>query len=409
MSAVVLQQIFIADDLHGETGADQRAKDRLRRADHDTFLLTAVGIFAVSTGQQSLYGGILGRQVGTYLLNGHRCNVERFTDLEHKCLQQAVKERLLIYNPCDAVTLPSGEKPEISVFTNDQQRALVQASYRHRYGVFIRLDLCTGLRMGELLALKWEDIDFSTAQLHVRRTINRLAKYEAHDGENKTEIVFGTPKTKNSRRTIPLTRTIADELTRWKQQQAQDKIRAGDKYTDDGFIVTNEFGHYFEQKTFKDYYNRLLKDADIGHFTFHALRHTFATRALERGMDYKTLSAILGHYSVAFTMDTYVHSMDEHKRREMDKMDDMFGMQYSISLENQPYPVLCTLSPDGCTAHVPDFPKVTAQAPTLEAALLEVKQQIQKALRQYKNPPIPTKQEQIVVPQNSVLVLVKAG
>ena len=66
----------------------------------------------------------------------------------HKCLQQAVKERLLIYNPCDAVTLPSGEKPEISVFTNDQQRALVQASYRHRYGVFIRLDLCTGLRMG---------------------------------------------------------------------------------------------------------------------------------------------------------------------------------------------------------------------------------------------------------------------
>ena len=316
----------------------------------------------------------------------------------HKCLQQAVKEHLLVYNPCDAVTLPSGEKPEIVVFSNDQQRALVQASYRHRYGVFIRLDLCTGLRMGELLALKWEDIDFSTAQLHVRRTINRLAKYEAHDGENKTEIVFGTPKTKNSRRTIPLTRTMADELARWKQQQAQDKLRAGDKYTDDGFIVTNEFGHYFEQKTFKDYYDRLLKDADIGHFTFHALRHTFATRALERGMDYKTLSAILGHYSVAFTMDTYVHSMDEHKRHEMDKMDDMFGMQYSISVDNRPYPVLCTLSPDGCTAHVPDFPKIVITASTLDAALLEVKQQIQKALRQYKNPPIPTKQEQIVVP-----------
>ena len=181
------------------------------------------------------------------------------------------------------------------------------------------------------------------------------------------------------------------------------------KYTDDGFIVTNEFGHYFEQKTFKDYYDRLLKDADIGRFTFHALRHTFATRALERGMDYKTLSSILGHYSVAFTMDTYVHSMDEHKRREMNKMDDMFGMQYSISIENQPYPILCTLSPDGCTAHVPDFPKIEVRTPTLDSALLEVKQQIEKALRQYKNPPIPTKQEQIVVPTNSVLVLVKAG
>ena len=141
----------------------------------------------------------------------------------------------------------------------------------------------------------------------------------------------------------------------------------------------------------------------------HALRHTFATRALERGMDYKTLSAILGHYSVSFTMDTYVHSIDEHKRNEMNKMDDMFGVQYSISVQSQPYPVLCTLSADGCTAHVPDFPKITAQAPTLDAALLEVKQQIQKILRQHQYPPIPTKQEQIVVPQNSVLVLVKAG
>ena len=74
-----------------------------------------------------------------------------------------------------------------------------------------------------------------------------------------------------------------------------------------------------------------------------------------------------------------------------------------------PYPVLCTLSPDGCTIHVPDFPKIEVQTPTLDAALLEVKQQIEKALRQYKNPPIPTKQEQIVVPNNSVLVLVKAS
>ena len=84
-------------------------------------------------------------------------------------------------------------------------------------------------------------------------------------------------------------------------------------------------------------------------------------------------------------------------------------MQYSISVENRPYPVLCTLSPDGCTAHVPDFPKIATQAASLDAALLEVKQQIEKALRQYKNPPIPTKQEKIVVPNIRVLVLVKAS
>ena len=153
-------------------------------------------------------------------------------------------------------------------------------------------------------------------------------------------------------------------------------------------IVTNEFGHYFEQKTFKDYYDRLLKDADIGHWLRSAAAYLFATRALERGMDYKTLSAILGHYSVAFTMDTYVHSMDEHKQHEMDKMDDMFGMQYSISVENQPYPVLCTLSADGCTAHVPDFPKIEVQTPTLMPPCWK-SQQNPKALRQYKNRPFP--------------------
>lgn len=86
----------------------------------------------------------------------------------------------------------------------------------------------------------------------------------------------------------------------------------------------------------------------------------------------------------------------------------MFGVRYSISVENQPYPVLCTITADGCTAHVPDFPKIAVHTPTLDAALLEVKQQIQKVLHQYKYPPIPTKQEEIVVLDNSVLVLVKA-
>lgn len=147
----------------------------------------------------------------------------------------------------------------------------------------------------------------------------------------------------------------------------------------------------------------------IGHFTFHALRHTFATRALERGMDYKTLSAIRGHYSVSFTMDTYVHSMDEHKRNEMDKMDDLFGISLEISVEQQPYPVLFTVTEEGCKAFAPDFPKIQIQAGTMETALMEAKKQIQKALSQFKYPPIPTRQEDIVVPENSVLILLKTA
>ena len=217
------------------------------------------------------------------------------------------------------------------------------------------------------------------------------------------------PKTKNSRRTIPLTRSVIEELKRWRNVQLNDKRVAGDAYQDNGFVVTNELGNYFEQHTLRDAYDRMLKDAGIGHFTFHALRHTFATRALERGMDYKTLSAVLGHYSVAFTMDTYVHSMDEHKRKEMDKMDDLFGMNLEISVEQQPYPVLFTMTSQGCSAFAPDFPKLQIHADSLDSALLLAKQQIQKALRQFKYPPIPTRQEEIIVPENSVLILLKTA
>ena len=156
----------------------------------------------------------------------------------HKCLQQAVKERLIVTNPCDAVTLPSGEKPEIAALTNEQQRALVQISYRHRYGVFVRLDLSTGLRMGELLALRWEDIDLVGAQLTVKRTINRLARYEQDEGKHSTEIVFDTPKTQNARRTIPLTRSVIEDLKRWRSIQLADQNAAGAAYQDTGFVVT---------------------------------------------------------------------------------------------------------------------------------------------------------------------------
>ncbi|MEG1744625.1 MAG: tyrosine-type recombinase/integrase [Ruthenibacterium sp.] len=323
----------------------------------------------------------------------------------HKCLQQAMKEHLLTANPCESVTLPRAEDKEVAVLTTDQQRTVLQTSYRHRYGVFIRLTLCTGLRLGELLALKWEDIDTANGTLCVRRTLNRLST--CGEGAQKTEIVFDTPKTKNSRRTIPLPKGAVQDLLRWKSVQQADRQQAAESYRNDDFVVTNELGKFFEQKTFKTYYNRLLQDADVGRFTFHALRHTFATRALEKGMDYKTLSAILGHFSVAFTMDTYVHCMDERKRSEMDKMDDLYDSPFELPMGDLTYLALCSTGENGCQLYLPDFPHIEIVEQSMDKALLAAKQKIQKALRQYKNPPIPTKQEHILVPENAVLLLLK--
>lgn len=96
-------------------------------------------------------------------------------------------------------------------------------------------------------------------------------------------------------------------------------------YYDSGMVVTNPYGGYVEPRTFKEHYDAILKSAGLPHFTFHALRHTFASRALEQGMDAKTLSMILGHSSVSFTLDTYAHVLTDHKIEEMKRIQSVFN------------------------------------------------------------------------------------
>ena len=324
----------------------------------------------------------------------------------HRALKYAVKTDLIDVNPADKVDRPKKNEFTGNFCSREEMNALFDAVRGNKIEVPVMLAAFYGLRRSEVVGLKWDAVDFEQNTLEIRHTVATVRL----DGK-KVIVESDTTKTKASKRTLPLVPVFRERLLALQEEQKENRKLCGRSYNKkyDGYICVDPMGNLLLPNALSDSFQLVLRDYNLRRIRFHDLRHTFATRALERGMDYKTLSAILGHYSVAFTMDTYVHSMDEHKRREMDKMDDMFGMQYRISVENQPYPVLCTLSADGCTAHVPDFPKVTTQAPTLDAALLEVKQQIQKALRQYKNPPIPTKQEQIVVPTNSVLVLVKAG
>ena len=324
----------------------------------------------------------------------------------HRALKYAVKTDLIDVNPADKVDRPKKNEFTGNFCSREEMNALFDAVRGNKIEVPVMLAAFYGLRRSEVVGLKWDAVDFEQNTLEIRHTVATVRL----DGK-KVIVESDTTKTKASKRTLPLVPVFRERLLALQEEQKENRKLCGRSYNKkyDGYICVDPMGNLLLPNALSDSFQLVLRDYNLRRIRFHDLRHTFATRALERGMDYKTLSAILGHYSVAFTMDTYVHSVDEHKRHEMDKMDDMFGMQYSISVENQPYPVLCTLSPDGCTAHVPDFPKVTAQAPTLDAALLEVKQQIQKALRQYKNPPIPTKQEQIVVPNNSVLVLGKAS
>ena len=264
----------------------------------------------------------------------------------------------------------------------------MRCSYQYRYGVFVRLVLFTGLRLGELLGLRWEDLDAASGVLHVRRTLNRLKKVNQpiHAGEASTEIVIQEPKTQNSIRAIPLLPAVLQNLQNWKLVQQQDAMAAKERYCPSGFIVTNPYGGGIEPRTYKDYYKQILQLSGLPHFTFHALRHTFASRAMEQGMDAKTLSVIMGHYSVSFTLDTYAHVLNGHKQEAVALLKDLFTAQPAPP-QNFAYPLIITTQEDGLLFELPDFPQIRLENANMAAGIALVKEQMQEAILTMPQPP----------------------
>ena len=318
-------------------------------------------------------------------------------------MNQAVLEHYIDFNPCDAVNLPRNEKPQVEILTREEQQKLIYTSYKYRYGVFIRLTLATGIRLGELLGLRWEDVDFGKRMLSIRRTLNRLPKVDYNGVGNSTEIVIQEPKTKNSIRSIPLIPNIASELQQWKMIQQNDAMTAGAAYQDSGFLVTNPLGGYLEPRTFKDFYDEILKSSGLGHYTFHALRHTFATRAMEQGMDAKTTSILLGHYSVSFTLDTYTHVLDSQKQEEMKVMEEFFTLP-NMS-QTQSYAIVVTPMLNGFLLNPIDFDDMSIEAGDLQYGIQCLKTTIiQKLVTMY--PPTPTPVNEIVLQQSEFIVMI---
>ena len=239
--------------------------------------------------------------------------------------------------------------------------------------------------------------------LSICRTLNRLPKVDYNGVGNSTEIVIQEPKTKNSIRSIPLIPNIANELQQWKMVQQNDAMAAGAAYQDSGFLVTNPLGGYLEPRTFKDFYDEILKASGLGHYTFHALRHTFATRAMEQGMDAKTTSILLGHYSVSFTLDTYTHVLDSQKQEEMKVMEEFFTLP-NIS-QTQSYAIVVTPMLNGFLLNPIDFDDMSIEAGDLQYGIQCLKNTIvQKLATMY--PPTPTPVNEIVLQQSEFIVMI---
>lgn len=223
-------------------------------------------------------------------------------------LKFAVKQKLLAYNEIEIKFPTVGEKTDLEVLNKNDHKKIInylQENFTFKnLGIYICLS--TGMRIGEICGLLWSDIDVENGIIKVRRTVQRIYVI---DGEKRhTEILIDTPKTKNSIRDIPMTTEL------YKIIKPLKKVVNNDFY-----VITNE-AKPTEPRTYRNYYERLIKRLGIPKLKFHGLRHSFATRCIESKCDYKTVSVILGHSNISTTLNLYVHPNMEQKKKCIDQM-----------------------------------------------------------------------------------------
>lgn len=230
-----------------------------------------------------------------------KSTVQNLTMLVKQCLRHAVKEGYIQECSMRMQYIPTDVEKKQKVFSENEQTELVKAVLANPNSKTVGILLClsSGLRIGEVCALRWEDIDFDNRMLHVTKTLQRIYKV---DSVPHTEIVISSPKTRKSIRDVPLSDNMTDLLLKTSPQNKT------------GYLLTNE-EHYVEPRTFRKFYMKFLETHQIKGLNFHCLRHTFATRCIENGGDYKSVSEILGHTTINTTLNMYVHPQEKEKRR----------------------------------------------------------------------------------------------
>ena len=224
-----------------------------------------------------------------------------------------VKNEWMTYYEWDIKYPTTSANKELEVLSVANHRKILNYIQSHFTftGLGIYISLSTGLRIGEICALKWSDINVTDGTITVSRTIGRIYIIE---GEKKhTELVINTPKTKNSCREIPMSKELLAMIKPLK------------KVVNDNFYVLTNDERPTEPRTYRNYYNGLMEKLEIPKLKYHGLRHSFATRCIEAGCDYKTVSVLLGHSNISTTLNLYVHPNMEQKKRCITKMFKSLG------------------------------------------------------------------------------------
>lgn len=244
-------------------------------------------------------------------------SIKNIFNIVKKSLKDAQRQELIYENPCATVELPQLTKKRIYALTMLQQRKLENVAFEEKKCSAIILALYSGMRIGEISGLKWSDIDFERDLIFVNRTVSRIT------AENsvfyKTKLIEDTPKTSESIRQIPLAESLKKYLEDKKRMSTSD------------YVIENDKGGLTEPRTITNKFKKQVKQAGLEDFNFHVLRHTFATRCIENGVDIASLSKILGHQSIKMTLDTYTDSLMETRRLAMATIDVLFKKNYKAS------------------------------------------------------------------------------
>ena len=233
----------------------------------------------------------------------------------HKALKQAVEWRMIPRNVAEATKAPRPvAKEEMRTLTAQEVRCLLEAARGDRLEALYVLAVHTGMRQGELLALKWQDVDLENAIVSVRRTVTKSGG----------RLYLGEPKTKKSRRTIDLTGASVSALRSHLARQLEEMEILGDRYRDDGLVFTSEVGTLINPTNLrKRSFAQLLQRAKLPKSTrFHDLRHTCATLLFGRNVHPKHVQELLGHSNIAITLDTYSHVIPGMGDRTARAMED---------------------------------------------------------------------------------------
>lgn len=218
----------------------------------------------------------------------------------------------------DALSIPKKHTNSVEVFSLSEQQIVEEELMKCGNPKAIGILLCfyTGLRLGELGALKWKDIDLEAKTITISGTLSRKKSFD--EGESKTELTVGTPKNSSSNRRIPLPDFFIEFLKKPQKEQSNE------------FFFLSSTLSPLDPRSLQKYYMKILKSAGVQYRKFHTIRHTFATRALEMGVDVKTLSDLLGHASVTNTLNIYTHSLLEQKMRAIAKLNSMHTSQMEL-------------------------------------------------------------------------------